>query len=54
MTGSGLEPHAADEFLHPWIIERLMRGTIGDDRAVIECEYTIGEPHDNFHVVFDE
>ena len=54
MTGSGLEPHAADEFLHPRIVERLMRGTIGDDSAIIEREDTIGEPHDNFHVVFDE
>src|SRR4029077_7643761 len=54
MTGPGLEPHAADEFLHPRIVERLMRGAIGDDRTVIEREDTIGEPHDNFHVVFDE
>src|SRR5215471_11166096 len=54
MAGSGLEPNAGDQLLHPRIIERLMRRAVGDDRAIVESEDTVGKPRDNFHVMFNK
>src|SRR5215831_2261901 len=54
MARPRLEPHAADEFLHPRVIQGLVRSAVGDHRAIVESEDTVGKARDDFHVMFDE
>src|SRR5215475_4011916 len=54
MTAPRLEAHASDEFLHPWVIQRLVRSAVGDDRTVIEGKNTVSKARDDLHVMFDK
>src|SRR5262245_41809054 len=54
MTRPRPEPHAGDEFLHPRIVQRLVRSAVGYHRAVVKSENTVGKARDDFHVMLDK
>src|SRR3954469_14618550 len=41
--GAAFDANAADQFLHQRIVERLMRATVGDHRAIVKGQHAVGE-----------
>src|SRR5262245_19291117 len=54
MTGPRFESHAGDDLLYPRVIQCLVRGAVGDDRAIVEGKNSVGKTSNDLHVMFDK